>query len=464
MDNWLRNNNIIRIVAVVVGVLLWVIVRLDVQNASGPTQPTTVSQTYTNQTVQVVGLDEERFTLLSYEPTKVSLTVIGTAAALRRVEIDDYRIMLDLTDVQAGEHLVSLTHEGFPSNVQVVLDPPNVSVTLDEKERKEVPVTINIIGSPADGFTAGEPIARPNRVNVTVSSSQADQVASVVGLIDIDGAKEPVLQQVKLVALDQDGNELDVAVSPSVVDVEVPITSPFKTVPLQISLEGETPPGYAVGAFEQSASEVTVFAPQAFLNSLEFYDGLTIDLSKLTASRTYDFEVPLRNGVERIEPGTVTAKVTIVPAVAALLPAVPLTLNGTQDEYQYLLSAPASKSVDVKVEAAQDVIDNLAAKDVRAIVDVSNLPPGVYEVPVEYTLPSFVEPADGNVATVTVEITSKSAETSAEPEAPAAEPTPPAEGDDAAGAAGGSGSGDEAGAGAAAPGQAADAEESEPAA
>jgi len=418
MDNWLRNNNIIRIVAVVVGLLLWVIVRLDVQNASGPTQPTTVSQTYTNQSVQVVGLDEERYTLLSYEPTKVSITVIGTAAALRRVEIEDYKVILDLTDVQAGEHLVSLTHEGFPSNVQVVLDPPNVSVSLDEKERKEVPVTINIIGSPADGFTAGEPIAQPNRVNVTVSSSLADQVASVVGLIDIDGATESVKQQVKLVALDQEGTELDVAVTPAVVDVEVPVTSPFKTVPLQVTLEGETPPGFAVGAFEQSASEVTVFAPQAFLNSLEFYDGLRIDLGALSATRTFEFDVPLKDGVERVDPGKVTARVTIVPAVNATLTGIPLTLNGKQEDYEYRVVAPELGAVDVTVEAAQDVIDNLAAEDVRAIVDVSNLPPGVHELPVEYTLPSFVEPSQTSVGTVTVEVTAVSEETTADPAAP----------------------------------------------
>ena len=438
MDNWLRNNNIIRIVAVVVGLLLWVIVRLDVQNASGPTQPTTVSQTYTNQSIQVVGLDEERYTLLSYEPTKVSITVIGTAAALRRVEIQDYKIMLDLTDVQAGEHLVSLTHEGFPSNVQVVLDPPNVSVSLDEKERKEVPVTINIIGSPADGFTAGEPVAQPNRVNVTVSSSLADQVASVVGLIDIDGAKESVTQQVKLVALDQDGAELDVAVTPAVVDVEVPVTSPFKTVPLQVTLEGETPPGFAVGAFEQSASEVTVFAPQAFLNSLEFYDGLRIDLSALTATRTFEFDVPLKDGVERVDPGKVTARVTIVPAVNATLPGIPLTLNGKQEDYEYRVVAPEGGAVDLTVEAAQDVIDNLAAEDIQAIVDVSNLPPGVHELPVEYTLPSFVEPAQTSVGTVTVEVTAVSAETSVEPESPGGEPP-------AAGTGNGAGTGAEVG-------------------
>ncbi|HZG57787.1 CdaR family protein, partial [Paenibacillus sp.] len=267
-------------------------------------------------------------------------------------------------------------------------------------------------------FTAGEPVAQPNRVNVTVSSSLADQVASVVGLIDIDGATESVKQQVKLVALDQEGTELDVAVTPAVVDVEVPVTSPFKTVPLQVTLEGETPPGFAVGAFEQSASEVTVFAPQAFLNSLEFYDGLRIDLGALSATRTFEFDVPLKDGVERVDPGKVTARVTIVPAVNATLTGIPLTLNGKQEDYEYRVVAPELGAVDVTVEAAQDVIDNLAAEDVRAIVDVSNLPPGVHELPVEYTLPSFVEPSQTSVGTVTVEVTAVSEETTADPAAP----------------------------------------------
>jgi len=450
MDKWLRNNNIIRIVAVLVGLLLWVIVRLDVQNSTGPSQPTTVSQTYTNQTIQVVGLDEERYTLLSYEPNKVSITVIGTAAALRRIQISDYRVLLNLTDVPPGEHLVSLTYEGFPSNVQVVLDPPNVAVTLDEKERKEVPVTINLIGSPADGYTAGDPVTQPNRVNVTVESSLASQVASVVGLVDIEGATATVKQQVKLVALDADGTELDVDVSPAVVDVEVPITSPFKTVPLQVALTGSTPPGYAVAAFEQSVTEVTLFGPQAFLNSIEFYEGMRIDLSGLTETRTFEFDVPLLDGVERVEPGRATAKVTIVPAVEETLAGVPLTPNGERDGLAYAIAAPDGGTVDVVVEGAPDILAQLEAGEVAATIDVSGLAPGEHTVPIGYSLPAFVELADGSPTTATVVVEAAAEEASAAPDGSAGDE--PAAGEDGAGSdeAGEAGGGATGGSGAAA--------------
>jgi len=419
MDNWLRNNNIIRIVAVVVGLLLWVIVRLDVQNSAGPNQPTTVSEKYTDVSIQVQGLDENRYTLESIEPQKVSLTVIGTASALRRVNINDYQVILDLTEARPGDHLMPLTATGFPSNVDVVLDPPNVLVAIDEKERKEMPVTINTIGTPADGFTAGEPVVQPNRVNVTVTSSLADEVASVVGLVEIGGATESVSQQVRVVALNADGEELDVEVSPAVVDVEVPITSPFKTMPLQISLVGDTAPGLAVGAFEQSASEVTVFAPQAYLNSLEFYDGLTIDLSTLTETRTFEFDVPVKPGIERVEPATVTATVTIVPAVSRTLEGVTLALNGRSENYEYRLTSPGASELAVTVEGSADAMQSLQPDGVGAVIDVSNLPPGVYELPIDYSLPSFVELGAGNTAIATVEIAPKSGEASASPEAEA---------------------------------------------
>ncbi|MCI3918649.1 CdaR family protein [Paenibacillus sp. TRM 82003] len=420
MDNWLRNNMVIRIVAVLLAVVLWVVIRLDMQTTKSPAQATTVSQTNSNVEINVVGLDEDRFTLLSVEPRRVSLTIIGTVSALRKVNIEqDYQVTLDLSDALPGETLMPLRYSGFPSNVEVVLDPPNVLVSLDEKQRKEVPVTINTIGSPADGFTAGEPIVQPNRVNVVVESSLADEVASVVGLIDIDGATESVKQQVKLAALNANGTELDLEIAPAVVDVEVPITSPFKTMPLQVQLEGSSPPGYAVSAVQQSASEVTVYAPQAYLNSLEFYDGLRVDLTTHQETKTFEFEVPVKEGVERVEPSTVSVTVTIVPAETVAIEAVPLTMNGMSEDYEYRFVTPEVGELDVPVEAAPEVIRDLDAEDVRAFVDVSNLPPGTYEVPVNYTLPSFVDRGEDVVANVTVEVSAKSEEASVGPEPPA---------------------------------------------
>ena len=224
MDNWLRNNNIIRIVAIVVGIMLWVIVRLDVQNSS-PSQSMTVSQRHTDVTIQVEGLDDDRFILRSIEPEKVSLTVIGTTNALRRLR-DNYKVVLDLSDALPGETLMPLKAVNFPNNVEVVLDPPNVTVVLDEIIQKEMPIHLEVTGTPQQGYIAGVPVLEPNRVHVTVPNSRADEVASVVGTIDIEGASDNVNKQVKLAVLNTDGQVLDLDISPAVIEVEVPVTLP----------------------------------------------------------------------------------------------------------------------------------------------------------------------------------------------------------------------------------------------
>jgi YbbR domain-containing protein len=408
MDRWFGNNNVVRVVAILLGVLLWVIVRLDVQNSSpNGMQSTLVSQRYTDVSISVVGLDTNRYSVQSIDPGKVNLQVSGSAAALRRVNISDYKVLLDLTGAQPGQQLIPLQAVGFPSGVEVDITPPSVTVRLEEKLRKEIPVAVTVVGAPAEGYEAGDPVVEPNRVNVTVSDSTAQEIATVVGEISVKGAKETVKDQVKLVALNAAGDPVDVAISPPVVDVEVPITSPFKTVPLQIKLNGTPPPGYAVGAFEQSAAEVTVYGSRGFLNTLEFYDGLSVDLGNLTETKSFEFEIPKKEGVDAVNPATVTATVTIVPAVTTTLQGIPLTVNGKSEMYDYRIISPTDQTFNVTVEAAPDIIANLTAKDVRAIVNVSNMPPGAHELPVEYNLPSFVKTAAGNINYVTVLIEAK---------------------------------------------------------
>ncbi|WP_274364701.1 CdaR family protein [Paenibacillus thermotolerans] len=407
MDKWFNNNNVIRVVAVVLGILLWVIVRLDVQNSTTGASPSLTSEKITNASITVVGLDENRYSIISIDPKTVNVEINGSASAMRKVSTRDYKIELDLSSVEPGEQLVPVRATGFPKGVEVNIDPPNVYVTVEEKQRKEIPVAINVTGTPAEGYTAGEPIVEPNRVNVTVSGTMAEKLDKVVGEISVDGATSTVKQQVKLAALDKKGDPLDVVISPPVVDVEVPVSSPFKTVPLQIKLNGDPPAGYAVGAFEQNVSEVTVYGKQAYLNSLEFYDGLSIDLSGLTQTTNYEFTIPMHEGIELVSPTAVTARVTIVPSTTATLNDIPLSVNGKSEEYSYKLVTPADPTFNVTIEAAPDIAATLTKDDVKAIVNVSNMPAGVHQLPVEYNLPSFVKAASGNVQHVTLEITSK---------------------------------------------------------
>jgi YbbR domain-containing protein len=215
-----------------------------------------------------------------------------------------------------------------------------------------------------------------------------------------------------LVAFDFEGEQLAVTIAPAVVDVEVPVTSPFKTVPLQIKLRGSTPPGLAISTFEQSMPEVTIFGPQKYLNALEFYDGLEIDLSQLKSSSTFDFVIPLKAKAERVEPAQVSVTITLVASGTLTLSDVPITINGQNEDYAYSVLEPKTTEIDVSLEAAPEVIANLTKDNVRLLVDVSNLTPGEYDLPLGYNLPSFVEISPGNPVTVRLKVEAKPAEPS----------------------------------------------------
>ena len=95
-----------------------------------------------------------------------------------------------------------------------------------------------------------------------------DEVASVGGTISVDGEEETVNEKkMKVVVLDKNGNEMsDAVVNPSVVEVEIPITKPFKKLPLQVGFIGKLPDGLAMASFKQSVDTVTVYGPQDVLD------------------------------------------------------------------------------------------------------------------------------------------------------------------------------------------------------
>src|SRR5690606_36730798 len=111
--------------------------------------------------------------------------------------------------------------------------PRTASGVLEEIVCKEVPVVIELIGNPAPGLVAGDPMIDPGRVLVTLPENELNRVVAVKATLDITGASREVIMERKVVAVDANGEVVpDALMSPSAVRVEVPITSPFITVPL----------------------------------------------------------------------------------------------------------------------------------------------------------------------------------------------------------------------------------------
>jgi len=414
VDKWLNNVNVVRVAALLLGILLWLVVRLNYEQTT-PIKNNPVFQTDTivDAQVTVAGLDTDQYHLASIEPEEVDIIVEGTSSALNRIPTSQYAIIADVSGLAEGTHQVPLIARNFPSGVDVTLNPDTVTVKIERMDTKQFDVTIELSGKPVEGLRAGVPVANPARVHVTVPSSQLGQVSSIRGYLDIEGASETIVREVKLEAYNASGQKLEgVTISPSIVSVEVPITPPIRSVPLQVSFIGKPPAGLSVASVSQNVSFVTISGPQEVIDAIEFYDGVSVDLSRLTGDSTVTVELPLKPGVTSVEPGEVQVSIDLEPTVQRTFNSVPIRLFGQDDAYEIELVEPESGVVSLTVQGAAALVNALTAGDVQVILDVSNVAPGSYVLPLRVNLPRFVELATADVLRASVVVSMPADETS----------------------------------------------------
>lgn len=414
MDKWLNNVNFVRVAALLLGILLWLVVKLNYEQIT-PTQNNPVFQTDTivDAKVTIAGLDTDQYYLAFIEPEEVDILVEGTTSALNRIPTSQYAIIADVSGYTEGTHQVPLIAQNFPTGVDVKLDPETVTVKIERMDTKQFDVQIELTGTPQEGLKAGVPVASPARVHVTVPSSQLDQVHSIRGYLDIEGASETIVREVKLEAYNAAGKQLEgVTISPSIVSVEVPVTPPFRSVPLQVSFVGKPPAGLSVASVSQNVSFVTISGPQEMIDAVEFYDGVSVDLSKLTGDSTVTVELPLKTGITNVEPSEVQVTIDLEPTVQRTFNSVPIRLFGQNEAYEIELIEPESGVVSLTVHGSAVLVNSLTAGDVQVILDVSNVAPGSFILPLRVNLPRFVELAAADVLRANVVVTVPADETS----------------------------------------------------
>jgi YbbR domain-containing protein len=400
----------IRLLAIVVGALLWVIIRIDVQGSLQPLQGTTYSENYFDVAVQVKQLNETRFSLRSIQPQKIALTVTGSQTALGRVSIRDYEVFVDVAKGVPGEQRVQLQTRGFPSDVNVQLDPSSVVVFLDEKQRKEMPIDIELSGNAKNGYAVGVPIVAPNRAIVTVTQTSSNDVVRVFGRVALNEGEETIETPVPLVALDKDGKPLDVSISPSVVNVKVPITSPFRTVPLQVSLIGTPPAGTAIVRVDQQPSTVTVYGDQEAVEQMSYYPGPELDVSAFTKTTQVTLPIAATERIARTEPASVSVTVEMEQATTMQIADVPIAIVGKNEAYVLEWGSKERGKRTVSLTMAQSRSKNIDNNVVQAFVDVTNVPPGEHVVPIDVRVPPYVQTQILGMATATVRIKEKKSE------------------------------------------------------
>ncbi|XID90784.1 YbbR-like domain-containing protein [Paenibacillaceae bacterium WGS1546] len=435
MDKWLDHPTAAKLVALALGILMWAVVHFDPDDASSNNvAPLFETKVIEGVTVQPYGLDERNYVLIGMEPLKVNLTVRGTRSDLRAAQTKDYRIRVDLRTVGEGQHTLPL-EENLPRGITAVTTTPSSAiVSIEALQTREYEVEIATTGAPAKGYKVGTPIVKPNnRVHVTLPKSQLSEVVRVGATLAIDGEKETIKSKsVKLAAYDKDGKPIEgAAIDPAVLEVEIPITHPFKIVPLQFKLTGQMPSGLGIASFKPDVEQVTVYGPQDALDRLELID-VEVPVGDVRNSGKVTVPLKVEPPIIEISPAAIDIQIEVLLSTTRKLEGLPITLSGLGEGLEAVIVDPESGKADITIQGAPQILDRLRPGDVDVIADLSGRGPGVYTIPLVVSLERFMEQV-GGTSSITVEITDPNAE---ETIADGEEPPP---GDPEGGAGGGTG-------------------------
>ncbi|MBO9598916.1 MAG: hypothetical protein J7559_14005 [Cohnella sp.] len=405
MDKWLNHPTIAKLVALALALLMWAVVHYNPE-----TTPNTVTSTAKQKTltlnVQPYGMDESNFVLTELNPSSVTIRVSASNAALF-AKSDNYKLQVDLRPLGAGTHRVEID-EVLPRGVELIeMEPSTVQVTLVALKTKEYEVEVVTEGNPAKGFQAGTPIVKPsNKVHVTLPDNMMDQVASVKATISVDGEQETIKNKgVKLAAYDANGKVIENAkLEPAVVEVEVPITSPFKTVPVQFRLTGHMPQGLSIASFKPDVEQATVYGPQDALDKLEFLHA-EISLDSLRSSGKYTIPLKIDAPLTEVSPVQIEVTVEVVLSETRTLEGLPIVFNGLGEGLDVKIVDPASGVADIIVQGAPSILGSLEPGDVDVYVDLSGRGPGTHSLQLNVNLERFMEQV-GGTNSITVEIVS----------------------------------------------------------
>ncbi|HJV47080.1 MAG TPA: CdaR family protein [Bacillota bacterium] len=388
MDKWLRNNNVVKIIALLLAIALWFVVK-GTTTTNQPFKQT--SETYRISEVALTAkVDKDRYAIVKL-PKTVTLELKGTPSALsRNISPSDYQVFVDLTQVEKGAHTVPVMVNGFPSDLTVQPIPDKVDVVMEEKQKVEKEITIKYSGSPSDGYTAGEAILKPKKVHITLPESEIQDAAEVLASVNVDGAKDTVEQTVPLKVVDKKGNPLDAEVNPAVVEVTVPITSPYKVLPLKLSYVNSPPEGISINGINLKTDKVTVFGPKEVIDKMTYYPGPQIDLSTIKEDRYMQLKVPLVPNVVKIDPDFIELEVNASAATKKAFSNIPIAMNGLGQGLKATFTKPENGKLTLNLKGTPDRLKDLKVDDIQLYVDLSNLSEGDPDVAIHMNLPPFI--------------------------------------------------------------------------
>ncbi|MDR4944969.1 CdaR family protein [Neobacillus cucumis] len=416
MDKLMDNPWFIKILALLLAVLLY----SSVPSTSKKLTDVNVPGEQTTETINDIPVkvyyDTENL-VVSGIPNTVDVTLKGPITHVQSAKaLRNFEVYVDLTNAEIGKQKVKLKIRNLSDKVTATLKPASVNVTVQEKITKEFKVEAEFnTNHVEDGYSAGTPEVKPNKVKITGAKSDIDLISYVKATLESnDNLKESISKEAPIQVLDKDFNKLNVSVDPETVNVTVPIKSNSKTVPINIVKKGTAPTGVTIESITLDEKEAKITGNKDVLDKTENV-RVEVDISKITDNTTLTLPVIISDGITKVTPQLVKATVVVNKAEVQAeqadqaeqektVSSVPLKIQGLGDNLTAEVNDPTSETINLVVNGPSDSVTGLAPDDFSAVIDLSGLTEGTHDVKIQVTGPTDVKWTT-NQATAKITIT-----------------------------------------------------------
>lgn len=330
-------------------------------------------------------LEERGLMVTSVGNTTVDLTLSGNRSDLIQLNSSNITIKANLNTIyDTGENLrldYSISYPGnFANNafVEESKSPSYITVTVERRSNKDIPVRVVYSGTVAEGYTAlkDEQSLDYETIRISGPESVTSQITQAVIEVSLDGRTESVVDSYRYTLCNEEGEPVDatlITVSVEEIDLTVPVRM-VKTIPLKVNVVDGGGATKDTTTIKIEPEEIKVYGTAA---ALEGFDELilgTIKLGEYEKATELSFDIVLPDGVTNMT-GLKQAKVTVrFPSLSTKV----LTIEDIQ-----LLNIPegmkaelTTQMLEITLRGPSEQIRSITPENVTVTVDLSGAAPG----------------------------------------------------------------------------------------
>ena len=339
-------------------------------------------------------LQERGLMITEVSTDTVSLKLSGTRKDLAKVNSGNITLKVDLSKIyEPGTHSLNFT-ASYPGDVasnafvEEARIPESITLVVEERRNKEVPVEIKWIGSSPEGFLTDKesPVLDYPTVTVVGPASVADQIEKAVIEVDLTERRESISESFRYTLCDAEGNPVDAEkITTNVQEVRLDVKiQRFKDMKLTYNLVsggGATAENVDVAL---SVDTIRVSGSEAVLEKLG--DNLviaTINLGDYPRNTDLVCSINLPEVVTNLT-GVTEAKISLAFKGLA-------TKTLVLDEFhsvnipEGMTAEITTQELKVDIRGPVQLIQRVTAEDVRATVDFAGAEAGSFSVKVLIT-------------------------------------------------------------------------------